>query len=268
MLRLSDFAGRVLREDDLDDLGRPTGEVIEEAIDEGRTEEAKSLARNLIHEWKGLHDLYCDWVWDMLTKIGRKFGEGEVYAMLRATQETWMMKRTWKGFRRMSVERQVTLTVEMMRAHRCGPRQEGDVDVLEDANRYTIVMDPCGSGGRMRRGDPMDGTPLAPWPALQLRLHAGGALVELGTQGRALLLRPLRAQRDPPHRVGRRAALGHGLRSRSRQALPLALLQEARADPGGVLDPARQGKTCAVRRRVSRIRWLRIRKTPAGSPMH
>ena len=45
MLRLSDFAGRVLREDDLDDLGRPTGEVIEEAIDEGRTEEAKSLAR-------------------------------------------------------------------------------------------------------------------------------------------------------------------------------------------------------------------------------
>jgi len=44
MLRLSDFAGRVLREDDLDDLGRPTGEVIEEAIDAGRTDEAKSLA--------------------------------------------------------------------------------------------------------------------------------------------------------------------------------------------------------------------------------
>ena len=95
----------------------------------------------------------------MLTRIGRKFGEGEVYAMLRATQETWMMKRTWKGFRKMSVERQVTLTTEMMRAHRCGPRQEGDVEVLEDAERYTIVMDPCGSGGRMRRGDPMDGTP-------------------------------------------------------------------------------------------------------------
>ena len=97
MLRLSDFAGRVLREDDLDDLGRPTGEVIEEAIDSGRTEEAKTLARNLIHEWKGLHDLYCDWIWDMLTKIGRKFGEGEVYAMLRATQETWMMKRDLEG---------------------------------------------------------------------------------------------------------------------------------------------------------------------------
>ena len=159
MLRLSDFAGRVLREDDIDELGRPTGEVIEEAIDAGRTDEAKTLARNLIHEWKGLHDLYCDWVWDLLTKIGRKFGEGEVYAMLRATQETWMMKRTWKGFRKMSVERQVTLTAEMMRAHRCGPRQEGDIDVLEEAERYTIVMDPCGSGGRMRRGDPMDKTP-------------------------------------------------------------------------------------------------------------
>ena len=251
MLKLSDFAGRVLREDDLDDLGRPTGEVIADAIDEGRTEEAKTLARNLIHEWKGLHDLYCDWIWDMLTRIAHRFGEAEVYAMLRATQETWMMKRTWKGFRRMSVERQVTLTTEMMRAHRCGPRQEGDVEVLEDEERYTIVMDPCGSGGRMRRGDPMDKTPLPPRPALQFRRDPGGALVELGPQGRALLLRPLRGQRDPADRVGRRAALGHRLRPRSRQAVPLALLQEARTDPGAILDPPRQGEARAIRRRVT-----------------
>ena len=179
MLKLSDFAGRVLREDDPDDLGRPTGDVIADAIDEGRTEEAKTLARNLIHEWKGLHDLYCDWIWDMLTRIARKFGEAEVYAMLRATQETWMMKRTWKGFRRMTVARQVALTAEMMRAHRCGPRQEGDIEVVEDAERYTIVMDPCGSGGAhaARRSHGQD--PLAARPALRLRLgprrRTGGA---------------------------------------------------------------------------------------------
>ena len=165
--------------------------------------------------------------------------------MLRATQETWMMKRTWKGFRKMPVERQVALTVEMMRAHRCGPRQEGDVDVLEDDERYTIVMDPCGSGGRMRRGDPMDGTPSRLGPPLQFRRDAGGALVELGPQGRALLLRPLRAERDIADRVGRRAALGHRLRPRPRQALPLALLQEARTDSRGILDPPRQGKARA-----------------------
>ena len=39
----------------------------------------------------------------MLTGVARKFGEGEVYAMLRAPRETGMMKRTWKGFRKMPV---------------------------------------------------------------------------------------------------------------------------------------------------------------------
>ncbi len=159
MLKLSDFSGRLLREDDVAEIGRPTGEVIADAIDAGRHDEAKALARNLVHEWKVLHDLYCDWMWDMLTKIADRFGEPEVYAMLRATQETWMLKRTWKVFRRMPVARQVALTAEMMRAHRCGPKQDGAITVTQDAERYTIVMDPCGSGGRMRRGDPVDGTP-------------------------------------------------------------------------------------------------------------
>ena len=46
MRGLYDFVGRVLREDAPGDPGRP----------------AEALARNLIHEWKGLHDLYCDWI--------------------------------------------------------------------------------------------------------------------------------------------------------------------------------------------------------------
>lgn len=34
--------------------------MITDAIDADRPAGAKALARNLIHEWKGLHDLYCD----------------------------------------------------------------------------------------------------------------------------------------------------------------------------------------------------------------
>ena len=111
---------------------------------------------------------------------------------------------------------------------------------------------------RQRRADaarrPDGRDPLAPRPALQLRLDAGGALVELGSQGCALLLRPLRGQRDPAHRMGRRTALGHRLRPRSRQALPMALLQEARADSGGILDPAsaRKSRRSSTTRESSR----------------
>lgn len=159
MLKLSDFAGRLLRTDDPADLGRPTSQHLADAIDNGRHDEAKKLARMTHEETKPLHDLYCDWVWDLLTKIGDKFGESRVYEMLRATQETWMLRRTWKAFTKMPVERQVQLTTEMMRAHRCGPNQDGTVEVTEDDEKFSITMDPCGSGGRMRRGDPVDGTP-------------------------------------------------------------------------------------------------------------
>ena len=70
-----------------------------------------------------------------------------------------MMRRTWKGLSKMSVEERVYLNAEVMRSHRCGPDQDGSIEIIEEYDRYSIKMDPCGSGGRMRRGDPVDGTP-------------------------------------------------------------------------------------------------------------
>jgi hypothetical protein len=161
MLKLTDLArlGRAVRQDDWAGLGVPTPERICEAIDQGRYEEAKRLARYTIDEGKGLHDLMCDWIWDLLTRIAERHGEEEMYRSLRASQETWMMKRTWKAFLGMTVEERVQVTSEIARAHRCGPRLDGRIEIIEEDDRYTILMDPCGSGGRMRRGDPVDGTP-------------------------------------------------------------------------------------------------------------
>ena len=159
MLKLSDFAGRLLRTDAPGTLGKPSHLLAKEAIDAGRLEEAKQLTRTAHDEFKSLHDLYCDWMWDMLSNIAKRFGEAEVYTMLRATQDKWMLRRTWKAFRNMAIKTQVDLTAEMMRAHRCGPEQDGEISVTEDEEKFTIVMDPCGSGGRMRRGDTKDGTP-------------------------------------------------------------------------------------------------------------
>ena len=68
----------------------------------------------------------------MLGNIAKRFGEAEVYTMLR---------RTWKAFRNMAVKAQVDLTAEMMRAHRCGPKQDGEILVTEDEEKFTIIMD-------------------------------------------------------------------------------------------------------------------------------
>jgi hypothetical protein len=161
MLRLveSERLKRLIREDDGADLGLPTQEMIIKAIDEGRYEEAKALARYMVPEGKGLHDLFCDWIWDMLTKTAEKDGEEAAYQLCRATQKTWMMRRTWKGLLKMSVEDRVRINAEVMRSHRCGPKQDGEIEIIEEQDRISIKMDPCGSGGRMRRGDPVGGTP-------------------------------------------------------------------------------------------------------------
>lgn len=161
MLKLvrSEKLGRLIRKDEWVDLGRSTPEMMVKAIDEGRYQEAKELAQYMIPEGKSLHDLYCDWIWDILTKVAQTQGEEAVYKLCRATQETWMLKRTWKALLRMPVEERVYINAEVMRSHRCGPGQDGGLDILEDQDRISIRMDPCGSGGRMRRGDPVNGTP-------------------------------------------------------------------------------------------------------------
>ncbi len=161
MLKLVDLArlGRPVRQDDWPDLGVATPEKIAEAIDQGRYDDAKALADYMIAESKGLHDLMCDWVWDVLTRIAERHGEAEMYQTLRASQETWFMRRTWQGFLQLTVEQRVQVTAEIMRAHRCGPKQDGGIEIIDQGDRYAVRMDPCGSGGRMRRGDPVDGTP-------------------------------------------------------------------------------------------------------------
>ncbi len=48
-------------------------------------------------------------------------------------------------------EELVVVIAEEFRAHFSGPGREGAIWVIEEADRYRIVLDPCGSGGRMRK---------------------------------------------------------------------------------------------------------------------
>lgn len=161
MLRLVDMAklGRPVRQEDWDEIGISTQRKLDEAIDDGRTGDAKRLSQYTIDEGKGLHDLFCDWIWDLLTQVAKRSGEEAMFDVLKSSQQTWMMKRTWKGFLRLDVDERVQLCAEMMRSHHCGPEQDGQIEITDEGDHYFLSCDPCGSGGRMRRGDPVDGTP-------------------------------------------------------------------------------------------------------------
>lgn len=158
-LSFSETLGRQIRQGRLDSLGEPTQRLIKAAFLDGEDDAAGDLADYTVAEGKGLHDLFCDWIWDLLTRIADTSGEEEMGRMLKQSQAGWMMRRSWRGYLKLSVEDRVALTAEIMRSHRCGPGQDGELTIRDDGDSIAIVMDPCGSGGRMRRGDPVDGTP-------------------------------------------------------------------------------------------------------------
>ncbi|MDT8272139.1 MAG: hypothetical protein RRA35_03000, partial [Desulfomonilia bacterium] len=130
-----DLIKRKIRQDDVEDLGVPTGDMVCKAIDEGNYELARELTRYFIPEGKGLHDLYCDWCYDIFDMVAKKYGEEDLYELLRATQGTWMMYRTWKGMQRMTPFQRLSINAEVFRAHRCGPRQQGELTISEEDDR-------------------------------------------------------------------------------------------------------------------------------------
>jgi len=95
MLKLADMAnagGRPVRQDDPEDLGLTTAALIVAAIDEGRYDDAKDLATYTLDEGRALRALFCDWVWDLLTRTAEEVGER---AMIDVHNE--MLPMQWGG---------------------------------------------------------------------------------------------------------------------------------------------------------------------------
>ncbi len=113
----------------------------------------RALVRNRL-----VHEIYCDWCWALLTRIREVFGEEQFGRAMRATMEDWITIR-YKDMVEMSPEELLQLTVEGLRGEFFGSELLGDVQVTEEQDRYVLSFDPCGTGGRMRRGVPQLGTP-------------------------------------------------------------------------------------------------------------
>jgi len=58
----------------------------------------------------------------------------------------------------------------MRGGHFSGPTRRGDMVLIDQGDRYKMVMDPCGSGGVLRRGDPETGR--APHPVGETGLNS------------------------------------------------------------------------------------------------
>ena len=109
--------------------------------------------------WAAQHDGLVVWIQELLTEIAATFGEDAILeSVTQAYEHIWKPRYVLWG--RMTPEERLQLSVEGMRGgHLSGPRHRGDVGVADEGDRYVMSLDPCGSCGVLRRGDPDSGRP-------------------------------------------------------------------------------------------------------------
>lgn len=105
-----------------------------------------------------VHDQLVWWIQHLLTNIAHRDGEQAVLdVVLRAYEDLW--KPRYAVWPTMTPLEKLQISVEGMRGHLSGPRHRGDVGIVEEEDRFTMILDPCGSCGVLRRGDPDSGRP-------------------------------------------------------------------------------------------------------------
>lgn len=147
-----------VRDEPLEDLGVATLVRLKEAMEANRLSDYAELADYFLMEGKRLHDLMCDWVFASLDYIATNFGEEAVYQAIRYAGEK-IRRPLIEHVVALSVQDRVYLQAEGMRSHRSGPGEIGTIEIMEEADRYVLSFDPCGSGGRMRRTGQLDQLP-------------------------------------------------------------------------------------------------------------
>lgn len=120
-------------------------------------------------DWRRLHDRWADLLSGVLTVVARRFGEDALEPCYRHVLEPYVDERYMVYDLRLqeyadTVYRNLYTTAEAMRAHLCGDGRRGDIELEEHDDRWEFRFDPCGSGGRVVRGDDVEQTGPRPEP--------------------------------------------------------------------------------------------------------
>ena len=85
---------------------------------------------DLSEGWRRLHDRYADLMAGVLAYVARRFGEARLEECYRAVLEPYIQERYMAFDTRVTpypetLERNMYLVMEAMRAHLCGPDRDG-----------------------------------------------------------------------------------------------------------------------------------------------
>jgi hypothetical protein len=152
------------REARWDDLGLRAGRLANGIRSyDLRVADALVELERVTEDWRRLHDRSADLMAGILAYVVHRFGEPALETCYRAIMEPYLQERYMVFDVRQTpygetLDRNLYISLEAMRGHLVGPGRRGDIELIEEDDRWIIRFDPCGSGGRMLRGDPIEGT--------------------------------------------------------------------------------------------------------------
>lgn len=140
-------------------LYRRLVEDFAEAAEAGRGDPA--LLDRAREVWRDTHDRLCDGVYFWIDAAARRLGEeitGEIWDVLMQPMYDYYIRydtdlHPWPR----SFDLLMHYALEGLRGHLTGPGRTGSIEVVEEADRWALRFDPCGSGGRTLRDDPDTG---------------------------------------------------------------------------------------------------------------
>ncbi len=138
----SELLGREIRQDDPADLAIPTWDLTRVAMKAGKIDEALKLLDYGIGEIKPMHHLGARNVYFAHNWIVNLAGEEELHKLLRADYGA-RMRALLERIK--TVEDTLHMFLEFHRGH------FSELTVTEEPDRYVVKLDPCGTGGQLKR---------------------------------------------------------------------------------------------------------------------
>ena len=120
------------------------------AVDAGDTAGARAILEEQRDTHRVFHDTYVDWFAEILSKLQGEYGPDRLYEVLRATGGEFA--DDFKKWARLSPEELLDSSVFLQLCH-----PDGELDVTEDDEKYTITQSLCGTGGRLLQEGRFDG---------------------------------------------------------------------------------------------------------------
>lgn len=130
-------------EKELKELSTSNVDKVLRALEEGNIEEARKCVLTMEKESKHSHDLMVNFVWILLTYIGKNYGEDEVIKAFRFRHG--VQDQVAERMLGMTPEDAVRFKTMIHRAH------HSKMTLTEEKDRYVLKLDPCNTGGRMLR---------------------------------------------------------------------------------------------------------------------